>query len=200
LHVPGIGSITFDRLSTHASATCDGAAFNFSAMFESTEPGLASEPAASGNDAELIGLWHLRIDAMKLPQIDALHSEPAHAHEHALPQIFGTTERQPNVRTVPREPALRRDQHIFVRMQRLANEIFADERSIRVGGVDEVDAELGELLERRFRRIQIGWRSPNASAGDAHRAEAETMYSRFTGDFERAGGFCGDGGRHGRTR
>ena len=47
--VPGIGSITGDRFSSHASASCDGVASWSSAMRCSGPPGAASGPAASGN-------------------------------------------------------------------------------------------------------------------------------------------------------
>ncbi len=44
-----MGSITFERLSTHASATWAGVAPSRCAMVSSADPGFASDPAASGN-------------------------------------------------------------------------------------------------------------------------------------------------------
>lgn len=49
LPVPGIGSITGLRFSTHARAIWLGAALCFFAMVSSSEPSLARSPAASGN-------------------------------------------------------------------------------------------------------------------------------------------------------
>ena len=47
--VPGIGSITGERASSHASAICAGVASCAWATLSSGPPGSASRPVASGN-------------------------------------------------------------------------------------------------------------------------------------------------------
>ena len=49
------------------------------------------------------------------------------------------------------EPALVAIGHAVVRVQRLADELLADVRAVGVGGVDEVDAELGRRAAARGR-------------------------------------------------
>ena len=49
-------------------------------------------------------------------------------------------------------------------MQRLADEVLGDVRAVGVGGVDEVDAELGQPLEDGDRRVVVFGRAPDALA------------------------------------
>src|SRR5271163_4812366 len=47
---------------------------------------------------------NLGINAMKLPQVDALYLESPQAHLHALPQIFRSPPRGPSIRTRSGKP------------------------------------------------------------------------------------------------
>ena len=59
--------------------------------------------------------------------------------------------------------------------QCLADELFGDIRPIRIGGVDEIDSELLNLLKGSDRLCSICGRTPDAGPGEAHRPEAETI-------------------------
>src|SRR5207245_1676867 len=63
------------------------------------------------------------------------------------------------------------------------------------GGVDEVDAELDRTPEHADRGVVVLRRTPDALAGDAHRAEAETVHGQLAAEGERAAVL--DGGGHG---
>src|ERR1044072_4838204 len=69
-------------------------------------------------------------------------------------------------------------------MQRLRDQLFADFRTVRLGRVDEIHAELDRALEDANRFIAILRRTPDAFAGDAHRAEAEPVDREIAADGE----------------
>ena len=73
-------------------------------------------------------------------------------------------------------------------MQRLADQVFADERSVRVRRVDEVDPELRQPPQDTQRLVSIVRLTPDALARDAHRAEAESIDGEVAADVERAAG------------
>jgi len=92
--------------------------------------------------ADLIGQRHLRVDPVQLVERDALEAEVAQAQLGLLAQVLGTADRSPVAGTRPGEPGLGRDDEIVgVRVQRLLDQFFGDERPVRVGRIDEVDAE-----------------------------------------------------------
>ncbi len=64
------------------------------------QPDVADEPLVDhlGDHAELLIGGHLRVDAMQLPQVDAVDTEATQRHQHALAQVFGATDRLPLIR------------------------------------------------------------------------------------------------------
>jgi len=54
---------------------------------------------------------HLRIDAVKLPKVDSLQLQTTQAHLYLLDKIFGTSDRQPLIRSLTRETRLGGDDH-----------------------------------------------------------------------------------------
>jgi hypothetical protein len=58
-------------------------------------------------------------------------------------------------------------------VQRLANEVLTHVGAVRVGGVDEVDAELDRATQHGDGGVVVRRIAPDAVSGDAHRAEAE---------------------------
>ena len=89
--------------------------------------------------ADLVLERHLLVDAVQLEQVDALEAEATQAHLGLLAQVLGPADRQPDVRPVPHQAGLRRDQDVVgVRVQRLADDLLADVRAVGVGGVDEL--------------------------------------------------------------
>jgi len=62
-----------------------------------------------------------------------------------------------------------------IRMQGLSDEFFADIGAVRIGGVNEIDAELDGAAQNGYGRLAVLGRAPDAIAGDAHGAKAEAM-------------------------
>src|SRR4051812_6275679 len=78
--------------------------------------------------------------------------------------------------TRPRSATLPDDHKIIgIRIQNLVDEFFADMRAVRVGGVDEVHAQLDGAAKHRLGLIRIGWRPPDTGPGDAHGPESEPV-------------------------
>ena len=67
-------------------------------------------------------------------------------------------------------------------MQRLANDQFGNVGSVGIGGVDKIDAELGQALQHPQRFGAIGRLAPDSAARDAHGAEAEAMHFQRAAD------------------
>ncbi len=145
-----------------------------------------------GDSRILLVARHRRIDPVQLPQIDTRDAKPAQAHHHALTQIFRPPQRPPRLRARPGEAAFRRDHHVFVRMQDLADEILADERAIGIRRVDEIDAEFRQQTQSFARRGGIGRIAPDAFASQPHGAEAEAVDCEIAADLELA---CAGSGR-----
>jgi len=72
-------------------------------------------------------------------------------------------------------------------MQRLGDQLLADEGAVAVGSVDEVHADLGQVLQHAERLGPILGLAPYARAGDAHRTEAEAVDGNIAADFEGTG-------------
>ena len=126
--------------------------------------------------AELILLGDIRIDAVQLPEIDALEPQAAKTAFQPFAQTVRPAVDRPLSRAGAFEPAFRGDHQSFgIRMERFGDQFFADVRSIRFRCVDEVDAELDGPAEDRDGLVVISRRSPDACAGDAHCSESEAV-------------------------
>ena len=75
----------------------------------------------------------------------------------------------------------------LVGMQRLADQPLRHVRAVAVGGVDEVDAQLGDAPQRAQHFRAVGGLAPDAAPGDAHGAEAETVDRDLAANPEGAG-------------
>src|SRR5262249_5421898 len=126
------------------------------------------------HEPELLLARDLGVDAVQLPQVDGLDTEPAQAHEAALAQVLGAPDLCPDIWAVTRKASLRGDVDAGERMQVLVDEVLGVLRSVRVGGVDEIYTELRQSLEDGDRCVAVFRRAPNAIASNAHRAIAET--------------------------
>jgi hypothetical protein len=124
---------------------------------------------------------------VQLPQVDRLETEPAQAHQTALTQVFRPPHLRPDIRAVTRETALRRNMDAVERVQRLADQVLGVLRSVRVGGVDQIDTKLAQPSENGDRGIMVFRRSPDPLASDPHRPKAKTSDLKVTANLERAG-------------
>ena len=93
-------------------------------------------------------LW---VDPMQLPQVDPIRVQIPQAQFHLLNQILWPPHRSPPVRPLPRQSALRRNhQATRKRSKRLAYQLFAHSRTVRVCSVNEVDTQLHSPLQNAF--------------------------------------------------
>jgi hypothetical protein len=65
-------------------------------------------------------------------------------------------------------------------MQGLGDEIFAYFRTIRIRGIDEIHAQIGQALQDAFRFVAIFGFAPDTVARDAHGAETEAMNRKIS--------------------
>src|SRR6266403_1038746 len=80
---------------------------------------------------------------MQLIKIDPLEFQSLETFIDALCQIFRPPVRHPLSRTRPGVTAFRRDHQAFrIRIQRFGNEQLVRFRTVSIGGVDEIDAQL----------------------------------------------------------
>jgi hypothetical protein len=133
---------------------------------------------------ELRFAGNVSVYAMQLPKPDLLDAKLAAAPDRLLAQILWIAVRLPHARAWTPEACLGRDQNAVIGIERLADQLFRHIRAVGVGGVDEVDAELGHALQRPERLRSVFRRPPYAFAGDAHGAEAETMNFGIAADLE----------------
>ena len=76
----------------------------------------------------------------------------------------------------PRQAAFRRDNEPFrIRMKRLGDQQFAGFRPVSIGRVDQVHTEFDRASQNFERIVAVSRPTPNAFAGDAHRAKAEAI-------------------------
>ena len=69
-------------------------------------------------------------------------------------------------------------------MKRLGDQVLAYLGAVRVGRVDQVDAELDDAPEQALGLLGVVGRAPDATAGDPHGAEAEPADLEITADGE----------------
>src|ERR1700719_4694498 len=92
------------------------------------------------------------------------------------PQMFRPTVLDPFVRSGPLKSRFGRDQKTGrIWMQRLGDETLANYGAVRVGGVDQIDSQLQCATQNCDRLNMIGRFSPDAGAGELHRAEPEPV-------------------------
>jgi hypothetical protein len=60
-------------------------------------------------------------------------------------------------------------------VQRLPDQVLTDVRTVRVRGVDEVDAQLDRAPEHPQALVPIGRFAPDARSGDLHGSVAEPV-------------------------
>src|SRR5262249_33613910 len=128
-----------------------------------------------------------RIDAVQLPEVDALDAEAPQAPLHAPAQVVGPAVRHPLIGTRALEPALGRNEEAVIGMQGFADQLFADGRAVAVGGIDEVDAEIGQAAQRTERLGAVGRLAPDTGACHPHGAEAQPVDLDVAADLEAAG-------------
>ena len=137
--------------------------------------------------ADLIGKRNLGIDPVELKKVDPVDLQPDEAALAARAQILWATVGHPLVRPRALKAGLGGDDQVLrVGRQSLGDQLLRDRGSVGVGGVDEIDAKLDGATQHGDGFLPIGGFAPDASAGEAHGAEAETIDRQFVADQERA--------------
>ncbi len=132
---------------------------------------------------------HARIGCVELIQIDALDAQPLQARLPRLAQMRRAAASFPLIAPRADQPALRRDDEaVRVRMQRFGYETLIDVRSVGVGRIDEVDAQLQRSQQHAACGLAILRLAPDARAGQPHRTEAEAIHVQVAAESQGAGG------------
>src|SRR5262249_39206491 len=116
------------------------------------------------HEPELLLARDLGVDAVQLPQVDGLDTEPPQAHEATLAQVLRATDLCPDTWAVACKAALRRNVDAIEWVQGFVDEVLGVLGSVGVGGVDEVDAELRQSFEDGDGCVAVFRRPPNAIA------------------------------------
>ncbi len=113
---------------------------------------------------------------MELPQVDALDLEPAQAQLDALVQVLRTAHRSPLARAGTGIRALGRDHEtVSVGVEGFRDQGFVRVRPVGIRRVDEVDAEIEDVVENALGLRAVLGLAPNALAGEAHGPIAHAM-------------------------
>ena len=130
------------------------------------------------------------VDRARWCRVWRRRSEPSQASR----RCSGRAVARPPARTGPNKAALGGDQQVVrVRVERLGDQLLADIRAVRVGGVDQVDAEFDSSPEDGDRLVVVGRRAPDPRSRDPHRPEPKPAHPAIA-DLDRANVFVSDAG------
>src|SRR2546430_8353397 len=102
---------------------------------------------------------------MQLPQIDPFEFQSLETFIDGLCQIFRPPARHPLSRTGPGVTAFcRNDQSFRIGIQRFGNEELVGFRTVSIGGVDEIDAQLESAPPNLLRALAIRRPTPDPLA------------------------------------
>src|SRR5205807_4750695 len=117
---------------------------------------------------------------MQLIDVDAVQAQSLEASLHRLAKVRGSGIVSPLIRAGTVPASLGGDYKAGrVGKQRFGNQFLAYVWTVGVRRIDEIDIQLHGPAKNRQRCFPIFWRPPNAFAGKAHRAEAETMHGNL---------------------
>jgi hypothetical protein len=129
---------------------------------------------------------------VQLVEVDPLQAEVTQTQLDLLAQVFGAPDGQPGAGALPGQAALGGDDQVVgVRVQRLPDELLDGERTVGVGGVDEIDAQLDRPAQHAHRLVAVSGLAPDAGAGQAHGAEAEAADRQVAAEAEATAPFRG---------
>src|SRR5439155_18832071 len=100
--------------------------------------------------------------------------------------VFGTAVGRPLIRPLARQPALGGDNQLgWIGVQRFRDQVLGNMRTIGIGCIDEVDAEVNRRAQYGPRLLQVYRISPDPWTREAHGTEAETMNRQVASQKER---------------
>src|SRR4029453_3168662 len=134
-----------------------------------------------GDGADRVGQRHRRIGAVELVQRYLLQPEPSQAAFADLAEVRRPAVGLPAVGAWPDQAALGRDDQVVrVRVERLGDQGLADRGAVRVGGIEEVDAQLHHPPERGDGLVAAGRVAPDTGTGDPHGPEPHPVDGQVT--------------------
>ena len=140
--------------------------------------------------------WDFGIGAMKLVEIDLIDPQALQAALARRAQMLGPAVGIPLARPRPLEPTFGRDHELFgIGVQGFGDQALADLRSVGIGGVDEIDAQLERPAQHPLAFLPIGRLAPDPLPGETHRPETEAIDRHVAADVDRPGERRRDGGR-----
>jgi hypothetical protein len=153
--------------------------------------------APSWEGTQLVGQRHLGVDAVQLDEVDPVELQVPQRQLHLLLEVGGASHRVPLPRAGADQARLGADHQLLrVRVQRLGDDLLADEGAVGVGGVDEVDALLDGRADDAHGGVVVDRLAPDAGAGELHGAVAEPVDGQIPTDAERV---CGCDRGHGSS-
>src|SRR5438270_12116634 len=123
------------------------------------------------------------IDGVQLIQIDPLQTQPLQTSFYSLFKMVRSAIWHPLAGSRPSETALCRDNESFrIRMERFCYQQSARVRPVRIGCIDQIDAELGRASEDLQCVRSVRWPAPNAFTGDTHRAKTKPVHGQIAAE------------------
>jgi len=127
--------------------------------------------------AELVGERDVWIDAVQLKQLDAFQAEEAKTLVRLGLEVLGLSVPFPSSGAGSRQAGLRRDHQVArVGRERFVDDSLAHLGSVRVGSVDECDAEVECAAKDTDHFVVVAWIAPYTRPGDLHGAVAKAHH------------------------
>jgi len=128
------------------------------------------------------------IDAVELVEVDALQPQAAQASFAGFPQVLGPAVLNPAIGARPVESSFCGNHQVrWIRKERLGDDLLTHVRAVRIGGVDEIHAQLDRAPEDANGFLAVFRLAPNAFARQAHGAETEPMNAQVLPNVKLAG-------------
>src|SRR5437773_11692318 len=113
---------------------------------------------------------------MQLPEIDPLEFQSLETFIDGLCQILRPPVWHPLSGTGSGVTAFgRNDESFWIRIQRFSDEELVRFRTVSIGGIDEIDAQLDRAPQNFLRVLAIGRPTPDPLARQTHRAEPKPV-------------------------
>src|SRR5437763_14328553 len=125
------------------------------------------------------------IDGVQLIQIDPLQTQPLQTSFYSLFKMVRSAIWHPLAGSRPSETAFCRDNESFrIRMEGFCYQQFARVRPVRIGCVDQIDAQLGRASENLERVRSIWPPPPTAFPGDTPSAKTKPVHGQIAAEFK----------------
>src|ERR1051326_8754580 len=126
---------------------------------------------------------------MELIEVNAFQAQALQAAFQRLAQMFRAAIGHPFIRSGACIAALAgNDQSLWIGIERLGNQIFADFRTIGISRIDKVDAQFNGPPQHGQRFCFVLWWPPYTWPRESHGAKAQTIDVEITAEFQHTTG------------